>query len=81
MSQVENPKISSYAKDLELFFDAQLRKFLPKYYKPTNLKIASNNQLGAMSFQDFMDDEEDDPTDSDYMTNSSAKRKRSTPSI
>jgi hypothetical protein len=78
---VENPKIYGYSKDLEAFFDIQMKKLLPKYYKSSSLKFVSNNQLGAMSFQDYMDEEMDDPTDADYMTNNSAKRKRSTPSI
>lgn len=77
--QNENTKVSTYAKDLELFFDAQLRKLLPKYYKPANLKIASNNQLGAISFQDCLDEDMDDP--SDFMLGNNPKRKRSTPGI
>lgn len=76
-SQVEDLKIASYAKDLENFFEAQLRKLLPKYAKPVNIKVTSN-QLGSMSFQDFIDME--DPSD-EFMTNNNPKRKRSTPGM
>jgi hypothetical protein len=80
-SQEEDPKIYTYAKDLESFFESQLRKLLPKYAKSLVMKLASNNQqLGSMSFQDFIDDM-DDPADSDYMPSNNPKRKRSTPSI
>ena len=43
------------------------------------MKLASS-QLGAMSFQDYIDEDLEDPTDTDYMP-SNNKRKRSTPSI
>lgn len=75
---MDDPKVYSYAKDLENFFESQLRKLLPKYAKSLNLKIASS-QLSNLSFHDFMDDIED-PHDSDYLP-SNNKRKRSTPSI
>lgn len=42
-----------------------------------NIKVTSN-QLGSMSFQDFID--MDDQND-EYMSNNNPKRKRSTPSI
>jgi hypothetical protein len=71
---VEDQKIYQYSKDLENFFELQLRKLLPKYAKSLNPKLTSN--LGAMSFQDFID--MDDP---DYMPSNNPKRKRSTPSI
>ncbi|KAG5678202.1 hypothetical protein PVAND_007895 [Polypedilum vanderplanki] len=74
----EDPKIHSYAKGLENFFESQLRKLLPNYAK--SLKLASSNSLGTMSFQDFIDDM-DDAGDSDYLPNTNPKRKRSTPSI
>lgn len=75
----EDTKTFQYARELEKFFDMQLKKWLPKYSKSV---ITTPQQHKSYNMCDFIDDGMiDDPTDEDFVPKNGAKRPRSTPSV
>lgn len=75
----EDTKTFQYARELEKFFDMQLKKWLPKYAKSV---ITTPQQHKSYNMCDFIDDGMiDDPADEDFVPKNGAKRPRSTPSV
>lgn len=71
----EDSKIYQNARDLEKFFDQQLKKWLPKFAR----KISTDQ---IISLTDLIDDDVvDDVNDADYVPSGGRKRMRSSSSL